>query len=183
MPTPYADTENGHLFLIGFMGSGKSRHGKVLAEKMGRQFVDLDERIGTFAGKTIAELFGQFGEDHFRHLEKEQLRKLADLPPAVIACGGGTPCFHDNMAWMNSQGITVFLDVAPRILFRRLVKGRDERPLLRGRTDAQLRNYIEATMAQRRVFYEQAQVHYWQTEEDQPVPDHLLEAWMQITGH
>ena len=145
-----------HLFLIGFMGSGKSYQGRRLAEKLGCPFIDLDAFIVTSEGKSIADIFFESGETGFRVLESDHLRRLAALPPAVVATGGGTPCFFDNLDWMKRHGLTVYLRTAPDVLFERLRGGKAHRPLLRDLDDEGLRDFIRERLAARESYYLQA---------------------------
>ena len=142
-----------HIFLIGFMGSGKTYWGKRLAEKLGCLFVDLDETIETNERKTIAEIFAVAGENGFRILERDCLRRLAAMPPAVVATGGGTPCFFDNMDWMNAHGTTVFLKTPVPVLAARLRADPGVRPLLANVPDDQLENHIAHLLEQRAPYY------------------------------
>ena len=152
-----------HIFLIGFMGSGKTYWGKRLAEKLGCLFVDLDETIETNERKTIAEIFAVAGENGFRILERDCLCRLAAMPPAVVATGGGTPCFFDNMDWMKQHGWTIYLQTAPEVLFERLKNGRKKRPLLYALDDAGLHTFILERLALREPFYRQAECVMTQT--------------------
>lgn len=142
-----------HIFLIGFMGSGKTHWGRILAAELGRPFVDLDAFIETNEGRTISEIFASSGEKGFRVLEREYLLRLAALPPAVVATGGGTPCFFDNMRWMKQYGRTVYLKIPPEVLFERLKGGRQHRPLLKNMNDDALRAFIRERLAMREPFY------------------------------
>lgn len=160
------------VFLTGFMGSGKSHVGTRLAQRLGLPFIDLDHYIEQRAQMSIAELFAEVGEASFRDVETSMLREFDHLPMFVLATGGGTPCYHDNMDWMNARGRTVFLDPDPDILIRRLSRERAKRPLLHGHTD--LAQLIESKMAVRRPFYEQAQIHLVQNNPKQDIP-RLLE--------
>jgi len=119
-----------HIYLVGFMGSGKSHWGKRLAEHLGRPFFDLDEVIEAGEGLTVSTLFSSIGENGFRELERRYLHQMEHQPPSIVATGGGTPCFFDNMAWMNAQGTTVYLKISMPILHQRLVAGKGKRPLL-----------------------------------------------------
>lgn len=143
------------IYLTGFMGSGKSYTGKLLAEKLGLNFVDLDTKIEAAAGRTVSEIFATSGEEAFRKLEAEALRDN-ETEGAVVATGGGAPCFHRNMEYMNEAGLTVFLDPSLDILVQRLEAGRDHRPLLQ--QEETLQTIIEKKLAARRPIYEQAQV-------------------------
>lgn len=139
------------------MGSGKSFVGRQLASLLGSPFIDLDEVIEARAGKTISHLFAEDGEAVFRRLETEALRATAALPAFVLATGGGAPCFHENMDWMNANGITVFLDPDLEVLLARLEAGRAHRPLLQ--SAAALQQLVEERLAARRPVYEKARVH------------------------
>ena len=147
-----------HLFLIGFMGSGKTHWGRILAEKSGCPFLDLDAMIEAGEGKTIAEIFTTIGENGFRVIERDYLRRLAALPPAVVATGGGTPCFFDNMDWMKQHGQTVYLKTPPEVLFERLKSERQQRPLLKDLGDAELRAFIRERLEVREPYYREAEV-------------------------
>lgn len=138
------------------MGSGKTHWGRILAEKLGAPFLDLDEFIEKNEGKPVAEIFADSGEKGFRVLEREYLLRLAALPPAVVATGGGTPCFFDNMDWMKKNGATVYLETPPEILFERLKTEREQRPLLKNLSEAELKDFIQSRLREREVFYRQA---------------------------
>lgn len=157
---------NDHVFLIGFMGSGKTRWGQILAEKLDRPFLDLDEFIEENEGKTIAEIFAESGENGFRILERENLLRLAALPPTVVATGGGTPCFFDNMAWMKRHGTTIYFEVLPHILFERLKNERERRPLLKNLDENELKNFIQNRLNEREPFYQQADFSLKNTGDD-----------------
>jgi shikimate kinase len=135
------------------MGSGKSTAGKGLAKKLGYQFIDLDEEIVKTHSKSITEIFETEGEQKFRELEKEELHKTTMYTNAVISAGGGTPCFFDNMDWMNENGTTVYLRMDPDELFSRLAIAREERPLIKDLSDKQLRDFITINVNKREVFY------------------------------
>lgn len=146
------------IFLIGFMGSGKSYVGKRLAPKLNFDYLDLDEYIVQKAGKSISVIFEEDGENAFRQIESDSLKSLAERENLIVATGGGTPCFFDHMHWMNTQGKTVFLDVATPLLVKRLQAEVVHRPLLAKLSNTELAAYIEQKIAERRHFYEQAQL-------------------------
>lgn len=146
------------IFLIGYMGSGKTTFGRQLAQAMGRPFVDLDHLIEAEEGVTVSQIFAAKGEDTFREMECNYLRKAAQNADAVIATGGGTPCFFDNMAFMNSCGLTVFLDLSPGELLKNLQCSHTERPLIQGKTDDELQKLIREMLEKRRPFYSQAKL-------------------------
>ncbi len=141
------------------MGCGKSYWGKQLAAHSQRPFIDLDQRLEKMEGKTISELFSTLGEEVFRTLENQYLRQLKDIAPAIIATGGGTPCFFDNLAQMQQMGKSIFLDVPEEVLFQRLAKGRAKRPLISQLDDQALLSFIHERLEARRPFYTQADVH------------------------
>ncbi|NJB85487.1 shikimate kinase [Lewinella marina] len=160
------------VFLTGFMGSGKSYVGSRLARRLGLPFVDLDQFIEQRTRLSIAELFAEVGEDSFRDLETMMLREFDTLPMFVLATGGGTPCWHDNMNWMNAHGRTVFLDPSPAIIVNRLSQERDKRPLLHGGED--LATLVDRKLTERRECYERAHIHLLQDNPNQDIP-RLLE--------
>lgn len=138
-------------------GSGKSTLGKELAEKLSRNFFDLDEEIERMAGWVIPDIFAQVGEDYFRELEKSVLLMLIRLnEPAVIATGGGTPCFYDNMTLMNMSGATVFLDTPMETLVERVQEDKKSRPLIGQMSDSTLESDMEALYNKRLPYYKKA---------------------------
>ena len=144
------------IFLIGYMGAGKTTLGKAFARAMGLTFIDLDWYIEERFHKTIRELFTERGEDAFRDLERRMLHEVGDFEDVVISVGGGTPCFFDNVDYMNSVGETVFLDVDIRVLFRRLKIAKQQRPLLDGKSDEELMQFIQEDLQNRLPFYTRA---------------------------
>lgn len=147
------------IFLIGFMGSGKTHWGRLLSRKLGLPFFDMDEQVATHAGKSIPEVFAEEGEEHFRMLEKEVLYMITESHDSfVMACGGGSPCFFNNIEYMNNAGVTVWINTPLDVLFDRLVKEKEKRPLIRELSDDQLRSFITRKFADRRIYYEQAAI-------------------------
>ncbi len=146
------------IFLLGFMGSGKSYTGRLLAKHMDLPYVDLDDQIEAMAKASIPEIFNHFGEKHFRNLERDALHQMTTHTKAIISCGGGTPCFFDNMDWMNAHGVTIYLDASPETLQQRLIDQQDHRPLLKNKTREQLLEFIQKKIEERQVYYHQA--HY-----------------------
>ena len=144
------------IFLIGYMGAGKTTLGKAFARAMGLTFIDLDWYIEERFHKTIRELFTERGEDAFRDLERRMLHEAGEFEDVVISVGGGTPCFFDNVDYMNSVGETVFLDVDIRVLFRRLKIAKQQRPLLDGKSDEELMQFIQEALQKRLPFYTRA---------------------------
>ena len=148
------------IFLIGFMGSGKSTAGRMLADKLEYDFADLDLLIEEREGMAITEIFALKGEDYFRRAETEVLESLFGLEKLVVACGGGTACFHDNMQKMKSSGITLYLKVSPALLAKRLEVQHSSRPLVAGMQGDRLKNHIRKLLAGREGWYRQSDIIY-----------------------
>lgn len=148
----------GLIFLIGFMGCGKTTLGRKLASRLGYEFIDLDEVFETQVRMTIAEYFSKFGEDAFRKLESEVLKQTKYPEHAVIATGGGLPCFFDNMDWMNAHGKTVYIQLSPKTLAARLENEKDSRPVLRGQHGDDLVVFIAGKLTERDKFYSRAAI-------------------------
>lgn len=148
------------IFLTGYMGAGKTTLGKAFARELGLSFIDLDWYLEERFHQTISQLFAERGEDGFRRLEQKMLHEVGDFENVVISTGGGTPCFFDNMDYMNAQGQTVFLDVDEETLFRRLRVATAQRPILRGKSDAELRAFISEALARRMPYYEKARYRF-----------------------
>jgi shikimate kinase len=123
------------IYLIGYMGSGKSTVGKGLAKKLNLQFIDLDNYIEERNFKTIPEIFASVGEVGFRKIEQHALKEIAEFENVVVATGGGAPCFFDNMELIKRTGVSVYLNGTPRILAERLLNSKTERPLMKSRAD------------------------------------------------
>ena len=146
------------IFLAGFPGSGKTFLGKVAAHQLQIPFFDTDDLVAAETGKSVAEIFKVNGEEFFRKKESEVLRSLASKRKGIIAVGGGTPCYNDNMEWMNGNGITLYLEATAAFLYHRLVKEKKSRPLISELSDIELMIYITETLVARSPFYKQAQV-------------------------
>ncbi len=146
------------IFLIGYMCSGKTTLGRALAVRTGLPFVDLDDLIEERAGCPVKEIFATKGEKAFREMEREALATAATLPDgAIIACGGGTPCYGDNMEFMNGRGLTVHLVVSDNDrLLTRLREGKAKRPLIAHLSDGEIESFITGQMASRRPYYTRA---------------------------
>jgi shikimate kinase len=144
------------IFLVGYMGSGKSATGRILAEKLGMDFIDFDRYIEKGTGKTVATIFETEGEEKFRLLEQEYLKIVAAKENTVIALGGGTPCFHNNMELINRSGASVYIETPAHILAKRLIRSKTSRPLIRGKNEEELKLFIEANLENRNPFYRQA---------------------------
>ncbi|MBR2981399.1 MAG: shikimate kinase [Odoribacter sp.] len=144
-------------FLVGYMASGKSRYGRTLAAAEGVRFFDLDRYIEEREHRTINEIFRDSGEAHFRKLESRYLHELCELyEDFILSCGGGAPCFNDNMEYMNSQGITIFLNPSIDTIVARLIRGKWKRPLVAKLSDQELREYVEKHLAERLPYYNMA---------------------------
>jgi shikimate kinase len=138
------------------MGAGKTTLGKAFARALGLTFVDLDWYLEERFHKTVRQLFTERGEEGFRELERRMLHEAAEFENVVISVGGGTPCFFDNMEYMNEVGETVFLDVDIQVLFRRLKVAKQQRPLLDGKSDEELLAFIREALDKRLPYYSKA---------------------------
>jgi shikimate kinase len=146
------------IFLIGYMGAGKTTIGKHLAQALGLQFIDLDLFIECRYRKKVSELFAEKGESGFREIERNTLREVGQFEDVIISTGGGTPCFFDNMQVMNETGQTIYLKIPPEELAARLIKSskKGTRPLLNGKSDDEIRQFVIDSLALREPFYEQS---------------------------
>lgn len=150
------------IFVTGYMASGKTTFGKALAEKLNVPFVDLDQYIEAETAKKISDIFSEEGEEGFRKIESTLLRKAVENhPDLVMACGGGTPCFCSNMDYLNSSGITIFLETSVPILISRLQDENSHRPLMAGKTDEEIKEKVLSQMCQRLPHYLAAKLK-WQ---------------------
>ena len=141
------------IYLVGFMGSGKSSLGKRLSKKLNYPFVDLDQVVEKNTGMSISDIFLRYGEGHFRQLEQEALHESATYPKAVIATGGGTPCFFDNMDFINDHGVSVYLRMSPATLAYRLEHAQVSRPLIEKHKGDDLMQFIENKLKEREPWY------------------------------
>lgn len=144
------------VILIGYMGAGKTTLGKALAKKLGRTFNDLDWLIEERTGKTIPQIFAEQGEDGFRKIERQTLLDAVENEGTVLAVGGGTPCFFDNIDIMNRKAQTIYLQASPSTLMAHIKMGGTDRPLLKGKNDEQLLDYIKSSLQAREPFYSRA---------------------------
>lgn len=142
------------------MASGKTTFGTALAKKLDREFVDLDQYIEDKTGLTVSEIFAREGQEGFRNIEKEKLREVVKKENAIIACGGGTPCFFDNMDFLNDHGLTVYLKTSKAVLLKRLIVMNQTRPLVAGKNKAEIALTIEEQLQSRQPFYEKAKIHW-----------------------
>lgn len=148
------------IFLIGYMGCGKSTMGRAVSALTGVPFIDLDNYIEQRFHITVKEIFAQRGEGGFRDVERRMLQEVADFEDVIVACGGGTPCFFDNMEYMNSHGTTVFLNTPIDRLHSRLMRGRHKRPLIADKDDEELMTFIKEALAKRMEHYSKAQITF-----------------------
>jgi shikimate kinase len=144
------------IFLIGYMGCGKSTLARALAKYTGLQFIDLDNYIERRFMANVRDIFARYGEERFRDMEHRMLLEVADFENVIIACGGGTPCFHNNMEIINTHGTSIWLQASDSILHHRLVRGRHKRPLLAEKTDDEIMQIIRTGLQQRLPFYSRA---------------------------
>ncbi len=145
------------IFLCGYMGSGKTTIGKKLALKLGYPFFDLDHYLSEKYKQSISNLFKSIGESQFRIRESEALKETENMQNTVISTGGGTPCFFDNMDWMNQHGKTIYLKLDPKTLAQR-VSANTERPLLAGLSGDDLLKFISEKLEEREHYYSKAQL-------------------------
>jgi shikimate kinase len=147
------------IFFIGFMGAGKTHWGQRVSEKLHIPFFDLDEQIAAHEEKSITEIFTKNGEEYFRLLEKDILHIITESHENfVMACGGGAPCFFNNIEYMNKSGTTIWINTTLDVLYKRLLKEKEMRPLIRQLTDEQLRGFIIKKYSDRKIYYEQADI-------------------------
>ncbi len=144
------------IIIIGYMGAGKTTVGKALAKELGVMFYDLDWYIESRMRKTVKQIFEEMGEEGFRHIEHNMLHEVAEFENVVVSCGGGTPCFFDNMDYMNQAGETIYLKASPETLHAHLKMGKGVRPLLLNKTPEEVDVFIREQLKQREPFYEKA---------------------------
>ena len=144
------------VILIGFMGAVKTTVGKALGKALGVTFYDLDWYIETRMRKTVKQIFDEQGEEGFRKMEHNMLHEVAEFENVVISCGGGTPCFYDNMDYLNQQGDTVYLKASPEVLYKHLKMAKGVRPLLLNKTPEEVQVYIREELNRREQFYGKA---------------------------
>lgn len=144
------------IILIGYMGAGKTTVGKALAKELRMPFYDLDWYIESRMHKTVKAIFDERGEAGFRKIEYNMLHEVAEFEDIIISCGGGTPCFFDNIDYMNRQGETVYLKATPEVLYGHLKMGKTIRPLLLNKTADEVQVFIREQLAQREPYYSKA---------------------------
>jgi len=146
------------IFLTGFMGSGKTTLGRFFAKEYGYSFIDLDHYIEGRYFKTINQIFEESGEEGFRLIEQKALKEVSEIEDVIIATGGGTPCFFDNMDYMNSCGLTIFINVSIPELTIRLEKAKSKRPLLKDKNKEEIGEYIKEKLQARLPYYQKSQL-------------------------
>lgn len=146
------------IFLIGYMGAGKTTVGKDLSEYLDLTFIDLDQFIEGRYSQSVKELFTHKGEDCFREIERKILHEVAEFEDVIISLGGGTPCFFDNMTYLNRKGTSVYLQVPIEELAKRLEKSPNVRPIVQGKSGCELRSFIRENLDKREPFYRQADI-------------------------
>ena len=144
------------IFLIGMMGSGKSFWAEKLKKKLKVPAYDLDALVEMMEEKSIQEIFSEDGEEYFRKAEAKMLRLFGEKKQFVVSCGGGTPCFNDNMKWMNKNGITIWIDEPIEILYERLLQEKSHRPLIAHLGDGELQHFLQNKLQERAGDYEQS---------------------------
>ncbi len=152
------------IYLVGLPGAGKSHSGRLLAAKLKWEFCDLDRMIESELQKTVGDIFEDHGEEIFRKMETEILHKTQKLKNTVISCGGGTAAFDDNMQWMQSNGLTIFLNPPIEKIIPRILKNEKKRPLFKGMKEGQLRKKLNEFIEKRGEFYSKAKI-VWNNEE------------------
>ena len=146
------------IYLVGYMGAGKTTAAKRLANSLGWEVADTDAMFEEKYRISVDDFFQKYDEPLYRKLESEVLKSTESLENTVISTGGGTACYFDNMEWMNQHGLTVFLQISPKAAVDRVLHSRHKRPLARGKTEEELMEYVNWHYASRIPFYEQAKI-------------------------
>lgn len=144
------------IIIIGYMGAGKTTVGKALAKELGVMFYDLDWYIESRMRKTVKQIFDEMREEGFRQIEHNMLHEVAEFENVIVSCGGGTPCFFDNIDYMNQCGETVYLKASAETLYEHLKMGKGVRPLLLNKTPEEVQVFIREQLKQREPFYSKA---------------------------
>lgn len=165
------------IFLIGYMGTGKTTAGRQLAKELNLVFYDLDHYIEARFQKTISQIFEQEGEDRFREIESSMLKEVGEFENVVIATGGGTPCFFDNMSYMNKQGQTIYLKASAEALTKRLINCKmNKRPLIKDKSESELLQFVKENLAKRESSYMQATIAF---ETENLIDNSLVEEYVE----
>ena len=146
------------IFLLGFMGTGKTYWGRLWAAQQNLHFFDLDTEIEKHTGLTIPQIFEQHGETFFREQERERLLSFEKEDNFILSTGGGTPCFYNNMQWMNENGLTIYLDTPLALLKERLIKEKMHRPLIKQLDEQGIEHFIETSIRKRKEYYSRAHI-------------------------
>jgi len=144
------------VYIIGFMASGKTKIGKELAKQLEFDFIDLDKKIESIHTKSIADLFSTLGENSFRILEQNALHQTTHLKRTIVSCGGGTPCFYNNIDIMNYFGESVYLQTSEKLLTERLIIKKAKRPLVADKNEDEISLFVNECITNRKPFYEKA---------------------------
>lgn len=161
------------IVLIGYMGSGKSTSGDLLAKNLKVDFIDLDTYITKKYNQSISEIFENEGEEKFRELESTYLKEVLKKNDVVIAVGGGTPCFNNNMMLIKQQAISVYIKMDAKSLTKRLLLSKTPRPLIKGKSEKELLEFIQTNLNKREPYYQQAT---YTIDPEQKSVDQLAEA-------
>ena len=145
------------IILLGYMCAGKTTVGRAVAKKLDCTFYDLDWYIEERFHTKVARIFAQEREARYRHHERRLLHEAAELENVALTCAGGTPCFFDNMDYMNSVGHTFYMKASVQTLCDHIGMSRGERPLLKGKSSEELKEFVATQLAERELFYSQAQ--------------------------
>lgn len=148
------------VFLIGYMGVGKTTIGKLLSKELDVEFIDLDKYIENRYRKTIQEIFAEKGETKFRIIEREMLREVATFQDVLISTGGGTPCFFNNMEVMNQHGVTVYIKASVNQLVSRLLASKNVRPIIHKKSPEELKEFVTDHLTEREIYYSMAKLTY-----------------------
>lgn len=148
------------VFLIGYMGVGKTTIGKLLSKELDVEFIDLDKYIENRYRKTIQEIFAEKGETKFRIIEREMLREVATFQDVLISTGGGTPCFFNNMEVMNQHGVTVYIKASVNQLVSRLLASKNVRPIIHNKSPEELKEFVTDHLTEREIYYSMAKLTY-----------------------
>ncbi len=146
------------IFLLGFMGTGKTYWGRLWATQQNLRFFDLDSEIEKYTGLTIAQIFELHGEEYFRERERERLLHFEKEDHFILSTGGGTPCFYNNMQWMNENGLTIYLDTPLPVLKERLIKEKMHRPLIKQLDEQAIEDFIKNSIQKRKEYYNKAHI-------------------------
>lgn len=144
------------IYLTGMMGAGKTTLGRQFANQLGYGFIDLDRDIEAYEGRSVQQIFDVYGESYFRDAERKALERTLDHTQVIIATGGGTPCFFDNMEWINRHGVSIYFQATAAFILSRVSRNKGKRPLLKGLNNEELKAFIAKMLAQREPYYMQA---------------------------